>query len=385
MELLQELLEISNKSDISQLLEDLGNLGKLDLGPMVNAFKQTYSIYRGGRRSGSGKKTSSPEGSKLQSYELGKDSEAVDAGAIKNWAGVKKAYKAHEDRRPLAAIFSIDDKPAALLIAGPWDIQSINDKVALAWDFSKVKVTPEEAEELTKGLNKAGEDYWNKVVGSERSVGGSAKTEKVSKSDWDAQQQKNIDKFVTKKYSGFVQSVREVSPFINNLGTAFKGRLSVKLILADKVRAEKKSARRQNEPISKEKETLFTDDLRTRLAKYKNAKVDTVDDAKTFIDKVLAGGLKKLTFAGSTYSAVPTSKYLGSSHSRSYKDNQSFFDGTMNQLFTGKPVTMEFEADRKESDYNTLYLTVKLIKGALTPIEIKYQERDTHKTQTVKF
>ena len=385
MEFLRELVQIKHNVEMTELLEELGNLGKLGLGPMVDAFKQTYSAWQRGR-SEAHKETSSTEKKFSQEHrEIGKDSETVDGGNIKNWMGLKKLYTKFSADKPVAAIFYVDKKPVALMIGAEWSLASINDKVALSWDFSKVAPTKEESEALTKGLNTKGtSNSWRaKVVGGSTKLGASGRTDIEKSEEYVYKKAEYEEKFTTKKYAGFVQTVREIVPFVNNLAKAFGERLDVKLILADKVRKAKQGERQANRPIEAKDISLFKDDLKTRLTKYKNSKADTAENAQEFIDKVLSGALKKLTFAGSTYSTTPVKKYIGS-NDRHQKGYRAFYDGTMNDLISGKPVTMEFEADRKESDYNTLYLTVKMIKGALVPVEMKYSVKGG-KSEKVTF
>lgn len=386
MELLRELLQINHDAEMSDLFEELGNLGKLGLGPMVNAFKQTYAVYH--RKNGD--KNTSKEGNKFSNQHrgIGKDSEAVDVGHVKNWAGLRREYKKHSDDHPVAAIFKVDDKPVALLIAAEYDTTSINDKVALAWDFSKLGVDEEEGKKLIAGLNTKGDSSWRtEIVGTDKKALASGRTDKEKERDYDFNVKDYVEKFTTKKYAGFTQTVREIVPFVNNLGATFGTRLTVALIMADKVRAEKNRARSANRPIDPKDLKLFKDDLSTRLAKYKNTKVDTAEDAADFVKKVFGGGLKKLKFAGRTYSAVPEKEYMGSSHSGRGK-HEYFYNGTFATLLSGKPATMKFEADRKEGDYNTLYLTVKMVNGSLVPVEVRYSEKDGDSygaSKSVKF
>lgn len=384
MELLRELLQINRDIELTELFEDLGNLGQLELGPMVNAFKQTYNAYSNGRRGDV--KNSSTEGNKFQDMRVGKDSETVEGGNIKNWPGLKRVYKKFSDDKPVATIFTVDKKPVALLIASEWDTNSVNDKVALAWDFSKTEISDEEAEVLTRNLNKAGQKEWRgEVIGTTRSPKTSVRKDEIKSKDYDYKVHDYVEKFTTRKYAGFVQTVREVAPFVNDLAAAFKTRLEVKLILADKVRDAKRSERLKNQPIDPEKLQLFQDDIKTRLAKYKNTKVDTAEDAQDFIDKVLGGGLKKVKFEGRTYSAVPTKKYLGSNSRGRGENHRAFYDGTIADLFAGKQVTLDFEADRNEKDYNTLYLTIKLVKGAIVPVKMRFSSRDQNSSKEIKF
>jgi hypothetical protein len=389
MELLRELVQIKNNSEMSDLLEELGNLGKLGLGPMVNAFKQTYSAWQKGRDV---RRETTPTGKKFsqENYSLGKDSEAVDGGNIKNWMGLKKVYKTHSASNPLATIFLVDKKPVALMIGSEGNLDSINDKVALSWDFSKLDPSKEEAEALTKGLNQKGSSsgWRTEIVGGSSKLGASGRTDVEKEKEYDYKTSEYAEKFTTKKYAGFVQTVREIVPFINNLAKTFGSRLEVKLILADKVRLSKRGERAGNRPIDPKELKLFTSDIKTRLAKFKNSKMDTAEDAQDFVNKVFGGGLKKLQFLGSTYSVIPAREYVGSNQKQGSKGYQAFYNGTMADLISGKNVTMKFEADHKESDYNSLYLTVKFSKGQLIPVEVRYSDKTkgTYGTaETVKF
>lgn len=392
MQLLNELLQINRDIETASLLEDLGNLGKLGLGSMVNAFKQTYSVYTRSRRTGGGRgKNTTPTDKKFNHYSVGKDSETVEGGTIKNWPGLKKVYMKYRDDGPIAAIFSIDNKPVSLLIASEHDLSSINDKVGLAWDFSKLDLSEDEMASLTKGLNsKSDDNAWREtIVGTDKKPGVSAKTDKTKEENYNFQKGEYDVKFASRTYAGFVQTVREIVPFINNLAKTFGSRLDVKLILADKTRSAKRNQRSSNRPINPEDLKLFTDDIKTRLAKYKNTKVASAEDAKDFIDKVFGGGLKKIKFMGSTYSTIPERKHIGSSSSNSRRGGYTaFYNGTFNSLFKGDPVTIEFEADRAESDYSTLYLTVKMVNGTLKPVEMRYTDKSKGgygSAETVKF
>lgn len=375
MELLRELIEINHDAEMAGLFEELGNLGKLELGTLVNAFKQTYRAYSKGR-SGIMKDTSTVGGKFAPEQRgLGKDSETVEVGHIRNWVGLKKAYGNFKADRPLATIFVVDKKPVALLIASEYDMTSINDKVALAWDFSRIDVTEEEAASLTKGLStKADSSRWRtEIVDVKAKPKSSEKTEVEKERDYDYKKGEYQEKFTTKKYVGFTQTVREIVPFVNNITKTFGTRLVIKLILADKVRDEKIRSRSNNRPIDPKEMKLFQDDIRVRLAKYKNSKEDSVESAEEFVKKVFSGALKKVKFAGSTFSLVPEREYMGSSSSRG--KNQVFYNGTMRDLMTGKNVTMQFEADRREQDYQTLYLTVKMINGTLVPVQVRYTDK----------
>ena len=49
---------------------------------------------------------------------------------------------------------------------------------------------------------------------------------------------------------------------------------------------------------------------------------------------------------------------------------------------------MKFSADTKENDYSSLYLTVKLVDGALKAVEVRYSDKAKGgygSSETIKF
>lgn len=376
MELLRELLDIQARTTFEDLFEDLGNIGKLGLGHMVNAFKQSYSISHKHNE-----KMTGSAGSKFTHYGLGKDSESVDVGGFKGWVGFKKLYAKEEEKGnyPLAAIFLVDKKPVSLLIATSGQFNSVNDKVALAWDFSKISPTDDEEQSLVKGLNTDSGGWRSRSEEKTKSKASSETSTKRldSKREGDG----HVEFFVHEKYSGYTQTVREVKPYIENLATTFGSRLEVKLILADKVANKKRGERRENPAVDPKNIKLFTDSISIRLAKFKNSKIETAEDADAFVNKVFSGTAKKINFAGATYSAIPSAQYTGSAD----RKHQGFYNSTMKNLFSGKAVDIEFEADRKAEQYQTLYLTIKLVNGTIKPVKMRYTDKDSHKTETITF
>lgn len=188
-----------------------------------------------------------------------------------------------------------------------------------------------------------------------------------------------------KQAKGLAQTTIQVKAFVDAL--IAQGDVTVDVILTDTAGLAKKGERQQRgKPLpTKLSDTEIRDaknELMKRLAFYKASKLETVEDAAAFLKKVLEGRAKKINFAGATYVAVPTAKYLGSNNERGGK-HKSFYDDTMNKLITGKPVELQFEADREKGEYNTLYLNVKLVNGTLTPVDARYYENG--KSKTVKF
>jgi hypothetical protein len=454
MYLLQELLNIKQASDLDMLLEDLGNLKKLGLGKLVNAFKQTFA------RVGVGRKETirtSEVGNKFNRHSgIGYDSEIIEyVPIIKKWANVKKAILSNEGTAAVA--FSFNEKPVALLICDENDAKSANAPVGLAWDLSKTGLTKEELEEVLAAVRK-NDDLGQDEVASSTKAGASAhdkadssyvsswekknelkrmgkspeefkkvpytdyedwsdaararnskvkieKTgEKISaKMDdtevgsWDKKASKgfllikqdessfnlDVDRVYgsPKQFVGVTQTTKQASEFIDAL--AKFGVVKITLVLTDQVGAVKRGERQSNPPIDPKYLRLFKDDIEKRLAKYKNSKIETVDDAKDFVKRVFEGGLKKIKFAGLDYNAVPDAKYLGSNHKHGSKNYVSYHDSTMNNLMSGKAIEMEFAADRKAEQWDTLHLWVKLVNGTLVPVKITYADKTNGKHKSV--
>lgn len=157
MQLLTELLHVQKQTDaillenvFLTLLEDMGNLNKLGLGALVNAFKQTFKKTEHGRHSTALQTTE--VGSKFVKYSgVGRDSPIVDwSETIKKWPNFKKAYLSEPNVRG-AAIY-LNDKPVALLVARPDDMGRSSASCGLAWDLSRSGISEEDQNELLRNL-----------------------------------------------------------------------------------------------------------------------------------------------------------------------------------------------------------------------------------------
>lgn len=429
MLLLKELLDIKQNQSLEQLLEDMGNLKKLGLGPLVNAFKQTFykSTNRGGALHDTevGNKFSRGNG-------IGRDSEIIDySGVIKKWAHVRKAFTSHPDS--VAIAFRLNDKPIALMVAQSEDVTRASAACGLAWDLTKSGLTEAEQNKAlaaldqpkggTKGKSthdKVEEIFtssWEKkrelekdgkTLGgtktipyddyedwSDRVRGGGAKLDKsgdkiIAKvgdtevGSWNKDTKKgelivtkseaeSINSMIStvygkpKQYVGITHTIKQAASFIEEL--AMFGSLTAQVVLADKNAMAKRGERIANKPIDPKELKLFKDDVSVRLAKYKNSKIESVADCKQFLEKVLTGGFKKLTLGKRTYTTQPGDYYN---------------DAIITKLITGKPLQISFDADRSTNDYTNMVITVKLVNGVLTPIEARYSG-DDHKQVTEKF
>lgn len=178
MELLLELFQINDQVEqelfegqLMTVLEDLGNLKQLNIGPMINAFKQSYNNYDNGRRGGRSL-SQTHVGNKLSRQwmqSIGRDSEVIeDTTAIKNWNGVRRVIDKQEGR-VVGAVINLNKKPIAVMVTPSTELQYKDTAVGLAWDFTRGGVLKdEEKEALSAVLAKAASDYKQDVVGSSK-------------------------------------------------------------------------------------------------------------------------------------------------------------------------------------------------------------------------
>lgn len=166
-----------------------------------------------------------------------------------------------------------------------------------------------------------------------------------------------------KHYAGITQTVAQTQSFIEAL--AKQGILTISTISLDSKAQNTRKERNLNQPVTLKDVESFKADLRERLIKFKNSKVETVEDAAAFMKKVFEGSLKKVTLAGVTYftQADTTSGYTNNK-------SGSYSNSMMKDLLSKKPVSVYFSS--ADGKYNTLSLVVKLVDGMLTPVSASY-------------
>lgn len=158
-----------------------------------------------------------------------------------------------------------------------------------------------------------------------------------------------------KNFVGVSVNVASVRNFVNALAKEIK--LTGKVAMSDAKAMDKRKERNANPPIEAKDLKLFADDIKTRLAKYKNSKLETVEDAKAFFEKAMAGGLKKINLGGSTYIA---------------KINETYTKASLVDALAGKTVYLQFDADRATSGYGELKIGVKIENGMLKLVSAEY-------------
>jgi len=343
MELLCELLEMREPYF---LIEDLGNLRTLKLGKMINALKQSYHVSQG--RHGNVHYGSGEVKNKFERYRtngIGPDSEIKDvAKPIKSWSDIRRAYV---DFNPVFYVLQVGTKPVMMIIG---DVTAVGQTVGVAWNFIGIDedVTP-----IIKTLCRVSKGY------SDEELKNDSKTSRthLRHKPWDEKEPPGK----IQNYEGAAQQVRDLKPAVEEMIKLFGDKLNFRLVLKDPKAMKKTQDRWKNPKVDREDLKLFADDIQKRLKLYKNSKIESVDDLKTFVEKVFSGSgkLKKINFAGRTYNAVPGSSYSTSSNE-------------MKSLLSGKTITISFEADREVGDYNSLYLDVKFVNGMIVPVSAKY-------------
>lgn len=381
MQLLTELIEINKQLNmineeqtfiemLDALFEDLGTLKQLNLGRMINAFKQGDSYGNGfsfGHRS---KLNTSSVGNKLAKYRgIGRDSEIADIGIIKNWGTIRREAKNAVDKNSAAqAVVLYANNKAVAVIVGSNPILEAPKKgnvVGLSWDFSGQGLTGEEVNKLIANLAVTPDMSFREKVTSSDSFK-SEKTTTQTAGPWEKDQ-----KPINRQYQGIAQTTNVVAEFVQKLAVQFGSKLTGKLVLFDKTQAEKQDQRRQNQPIDAKDIKLFKDDLKVRLAKYKNQKLDNIDDAKNLIEKVFADpNMKKFNFAGRTYTVDRNDRKTAFVH----KGRSATYTDSLTSLLSGKEVTISFSGDSRADQYSSLYLSIILKNNSLVPTKVSYTD-----------
>lgn len=302
--------------DLQIINEDLGNLQKLQIGPMINVLKQHGSTSRSGRD----EPYISPVGSKFAQREIGPNSEIIDASVIKNGIkGLRKAYKDNPDARAFAIYIG-----SKAVMFGTFEAETLagsSRSARLAYDFSQYK------------------DLWDQVFTStwDRPATTTARSvEPRSYEKDDAEKQGKVAKPAI--YAGNMVSTGELSKIfdvVEMISKTTSQPVTARLVMPDIQSRETRITRYQQADINK-----GVEDLKTRLAKFKLAKQPTVDTIEQFIEMTMKNPGKVVQFAGRTY-------YLkGSSYDK--------LDPT--SLLSGKPFTTRYNC-ADPGAYDSLELT----------------------------
>jgi hypothetical protein len=354
-------------SEVTQLDEDLGNLAQLGVGPLIKILNQPFS------RGGSGRRASSPHigavGAKFYSSGdgIGTRSPIVDLGVIKRdvLKEIRKFFKKEEGA-----------KAFALYIGGTPVLFATTDDYQLAGTSrisrAAYNLTPFE-EEYKAHIEATYAKYQSRPsIKTARE-----KTEREYKNNWsdsyDVIKHYQGDVFTTSELANVIAIIEAVAKAVNKPITA-------KAVMHDRESAQLHYQRYQNKPEPRIRDAYtMAQELRVRLARYKNTKRPTVDTIEEFIKLALNGGAKVVNFAGHPYQMATTSYdkiepaalLSGKPFRVSYKSNdpQDYRTVDVHYMFDRETnMLLPFKADWKSSDegpYGASQTAVLDIKGYL--------------------
>lgn len=337
-------------TEVTILNEDLGNLNKLNAPKLVSVFKQEgYQRSRGGYKL-------NHNGKKLTTFHtINNTSELVDIGPIKSISDVRKAYKAQSD---MAVAFALKIGETTVLIArfNEHDLAGRSREGAVAWDLSKfAEQLNSHYDELNKG----------KMYGKLSPEVDSFRTRKTQHYDYD----RNYNRVeppieIVDKFTGLARNTENLGKKILEIkavADAVKQPLTLTLILRDKIGMEK---RNQRSKIRQELGNLG-DDLKTRLAKFKNSKRPTAQSITDFIKVAAEKSAGIIQFDGTAWHIAKSGNLSMS----------------VNDLFNGKPFKVEYRSAEPGESYNTLDIlyTYSKTNQTLEPLYAEYSKKDPDK------
>lgn len=269
--------------DIELLNENLGNLAQLKVGPLINVLRQRLQTSK---RYGA---DITPIGNKFnsQSNSIGSTSEIIDVGVLKDGLkSLRKAYKQHEGAEAFALY--IGGKPVAF---GTYDAHTLAGSSRLgrlAFDFREFSDTIENID----AEKNASKPSWHQPRQTKPT------TYHEKEPYWDKWSEKPKPT-VPDRYYGNVYNTGElveVFELATEISKRVKQPITAKLVMTDLESLKKRRHRYSNKEIE-----YGSNDLMTRLHKYKLSKKPSVNDIDQFIKYALDNPGKTVQFAGRTY------------------------------------------------------------------------------------
>jgi hypothetical protein len=268
-------------SDLQQLNEDLGNLAKLNVGPMINVLKQS---------GGYGKRGDfiSPVGKKFTYHGIGSTSEIVDVGQLKDGIkSLRRAFKTHDDDARAFAVY-IGGTPVMFGTYSSYELAGRSRAGRLAYDLAPFSDTVDQLD----AASKAGQPDWRRPAVTR-------KTTYREKEPYWSKYSGEPKPTQPERYQGDMVSTDDliqVFDTIMAISKAVNQPVTAKLVLSDKVAQEKRQKRYNNREIQD-----GANDLMTRLKKYKLSKKPTVNTIEEFIQYAMDNPGKTVQFAGRSY------------------------------------------------------------------------------------
>lgn len=279
------------------LVEKLGTLAQLGVGPLINILKQ----HKGGRHGLTHVRSKFDTGYGYS--QIGSTSEILDIGPVKKGlTDIRKAYKtiSAERERGGAEAFAlyIGGKPIAFAVFDAEALAGSSRTGKLAYDISAFKPAIEQIDQARTAEIQA-KRSWAQPAAPTRITTARDREERHYDSRKDTYDVKSHT------YQGEITTTSQLKEFFE-LAEKIAGivgqPLTAKVVLGDMTAFQKRQKRysvRQIEDGAK--------DLKTRLAIYKNQKKPTAETIEDFIAMSLKNPGKQARFAGQTYSLKSTS------------------------------------------------------------------------------
>jgi len=268
------------------LNENLGNLAQLNAGPLINVLRQAV---------GTSKRWGSEihhDERKFNRREIGASSEIVDVGVIKDGIkGIRKAYKANISAEGFAVY--IGGKIAALGIFNIDTLAGSSRIGRLAYDLTPWSDTVAQLDQAAAAAH----------------IGKYTRPPLIKQTSLSHKKPYSWEQEVTnpKRMTGVMQSTGDLSSFLSTIDAIAKAvgqPVTAKLILFDKAGMQTRSKRYSQSQIN-----TGVEDLKTRLVKYKQSKLPTINTIQDFVKHALENPGKKAQFGGTTYMLTPRNSY----------------------------------------------------------------------------
>ena len=332
--------------DIDIINENLGNLQKLQVGPMINVLKQHSRSARSGRED----PHIEPVGNKFARRDIGPNSEIIDVGVLKGGIkGLRKAYKENEGAEGFAIY--IGGKAVMFGTFSADTLAGSSRQEKLAYDFSQHK------------------DLWDQVFTQSWNRLQPATAREIEPRSYEKERAERAGKVVKPhQYAGNMVSTSELSKIFDVIELISKSTsqpVTAKLVMTDAAAIETRRKRYSQADINK-----GVEDLKTRLTKFKLAKQPTVDTIEDFIKYAMDNTGKIVQFAGRTYKSDPESYVTGF---------------TPQSLLSGKPFAVHYSCADPGVYGNKLMLVYAFDRKTqqLKPISAEWSDnRGNPSTQT---
>jgi hypothetical protein len=288
------------------IMEDLGTLASLNVGPLINILKQEGHAST---RKGRDYVHTGPVGKKFSySFYIGAGSVVTDFIPLpKGIASLRKAYKIAEEagNNPRAFALYINQQAVAMGIYDYDDLRGSSRYGKLAYDLTPFA---EDIAQIDAEANKNRPSYNYQQQTKVTSYRKEPPSEYDIPRYYDKSKEERaaaLAKMKPKIYQGQIASTSEAIQIIETIESIAKkigGKLSAKLVYINKVAQEIRRKRQYSRAEIKD----FKEDLKKRLIFYKNSKKPTANTIHEFLDMILKGKAKAIQFAGITYNVTPS-------------------------------------------------------------------------------